>query len=326
MGKSTDISKLLHLETVDFSHCEALNGADLSGQTSSDVAIEACNTDIVPEEASSLLPDKFITKVGFINCFKFNQEVLFQQLFVCFKFMILLGEEVPSYFPYRTTETSSSLTVPLLETSITQHFFRFRACAVVAFDSLPRTGLNGLNIHVNCRFKDECGNIFDSSERHSFRTLKKDSRLFIFDCCIPLNKDNALLVQPKYNHVDVEIKISSWQWDSTFRLKGWGVRLYDGVYDPKSLPHVCEADEEDMVSDDGCHKMKQGEECGGSDVETERSKKSPEVCIKHETEHHEDCGDSTEERRGSRKRMRATMGRLLFKKLLNRYAAKAQDT
>lgn len=295
-----NISKLLHLEAVDFSLCEALKGADLSGQTSSGVIMESCkNTDAVSEESSSLLPDKFIPKVGFINCFKFNQDVLFQQLSVGFKSMMYLGEAVPSYFTHHTTE--SSLTIPLPDTSLTPTFFRFKVCAVVVFDTMSGTGPNGLDIRVKCRFKGICGNIFDSSgEEHSFRTLEKDSRLFIFDCCVPLDKDNALVAQ----HVDMQIQISGWQEYSTFRLTGWGIRLFencsspeDGLADPESLPHVCKAEDDDMVSDE-CHKTELAEECGGSDAEMKGINKALEVCIKDETE----CGDSIVERRRERKK------------------------
>lgn len=302
-----NISKLPRL-AVDFSHCEALNIADLSSRTSSSELItDASNSDTVSEESSS---DKFIPKVGFINYFKFNQDVLLQQLSVGFKSMTFLGEAVPSYFTHHTTE--SSLTIPLLDTSLTQTFFRFKVCAVVVFDTMSKTGPSGLSIRVKCRFKGICGNIFDSSsEAHSFHTLEKDSRLFIFDCCVPLNKENALVS----HHVDMGIQISGWQEDSTFRLTGWGIRLCsspeNGLADPESLPHVCKADEDEMVSD-GCHKTELGEEfgssdveiehsekCGGSDTEMKGSNKTVQVCIKDETE----CGDNIVERTESRKGM-----------------------
>lgn len=302
-----NISKLPRL-AVDFSHCEALNIADLSSRTSSSELItDASNSDTVSEESSS---DKFIPKVGFINYFKFNQDVLLQQLSVGFKSMTFLGEAVPSYFTHHTTE--SSLTIPLLDTSLTQTFFRFKVCAVVVFDTMSKTGPSGLSIRVKCLFKGICGNIFDSSsEAHSFHTLEKDSRLFIFDCCVPLNKENALVS----HHVDMEIQISGWQEDSTFRLTGWGIRICSshekGLADPESLPHVCKAGKDDMFSDE-CHKTEQGEECGGSDVEIEHnekcggsdaemkgSNKTVQVCIKDETE----CGDNIVERTESRKGM-----------------------
>ncbi|CAH8362298.1 unnamed protein product [Eruca vesicaria subsp. sativa] len=311
-----NISKLPRLD-VNFSHCEALTGRTLR--------MEAYNIDTVSEESSSLLPDKYIPKVGFINHFKFNQDVLFQQLSVGFKSMTFLGEAVPLYFTHHSTESSSSsLTIPLLDTSLTQTFFRFKVCAVVVFDSLSKTGPNGLNIRVKCRFRDMCGSMFDSSsEAYSFHTLEKDSRLFIFDCCVPLKTENALVAQ----HVDMEIQISGWQEDSTFRLTGWGIRVVEnGLADP--LPHVCKAEEDDMVSDECVktelgeefggsdvvdiektnkpvqvlneHEIEQSEKCGGSDAEVEGNNKTDEVCIKDETE----CGDNIVEKRESRKGMR----------------------
>ncbi|KAF8091619.1 hypothetical protein N665_0441s0026 [Sinapis alba] len=350
-----NISKLLNL-AVNFSHCESLDKVDLSGQTSSGVIMEAYNIDTVSEESSSLLLDKeYIPKVGFINYFKFNQDVLFQQLSFGFKSMTFLGEAVPSYFTHHTTEpSSSSLTIPLLDTSLKQTFFSFKVCAVVVFDSLSKTGPNGFNIHVTCRFKGICGNIFDSSsEAHSFRTLEKDSRLFIFDCCVPLNKDNALVA----HHVDMQIQICGWQDDSTFRLTGWGIRLFDncsspevGLADPESLTHVFKAEEDDMVSDE-CHKSDLGEKFGGSDVEIENTNKPVQVCIKHEIEQSEKCGGSDAEMKGSKKIVEGCikdetecggniverrerrkgmgiiiLGRLLFKKLLYCYSTIPQDT
>ncbi|KAF2594620.1 hypothetical protein F2Q70_00045010 [Brassica cretica] len=59
------------------------------------------------------------------------------------------------------------------------------------------------------------------------------------------------------------------------------------------------------------------------DAEMKGSNKTVQVCIKDETE----CGDNIVERTESRKGMgMITLGRLLFKKLLNRYATKPQDT
>uniref|UniRef100_A0A0D3AUQ2 C-JID domain-containing protein n=1 Tax=Brassica oleracea var. oleracea TaxID=109376 RepID=A0A0D3AUQ2_BRAOL len=51
--------------------------------------------------------------------------------------LCLSGEEVPSYFTHRTTVTSSSsyLTVPLLPSSLSNPFLRFRACIVLNEDN-----------------------------------------------------------------------------------------------------------------------------------------------------------------------------------------------
>ncbi|CAA7058187.1 unnamed protein product [Microthlaspi erraticum] len=67
---------------------------------------------------------------------------------------------------------------------------------------------------------------------------KKDSPMFILDCRVPLNKDNALpQAELNYDHVDIQLQISRSdhlasmfpddEEDYTFRLKRWGVRLLD---------------------------------------------------------------------------------------------------
>ncbi|CAA7058355.1 unnamed protein product [Microthlaspi erraticum] len=43
----------------------------------------------------------------------------------------------------------------------------------------------------------------------------------------------------------------------------------NGLGNPNSLPHVCEADEDIMVNDE-CHETEQGEECGDNSADTER--------------------------------------------------------
>jgi len=57
--------------------------------------------------------------------------------------------------------------------------------------------------------------------------------MLIFDCRIPLNEDNALLARGDYDHVDMNIHISG-DSESTFELKGWGIRLLE---DYSSVEH-----------------------------------------------------------------------------------------
>ncbi|KAF3538718.1 hypothetical protein F2Q69_00023718 [Brassica cretica] len=115
---------------VDFSNRGALTGAGMNCYPSG-VAMRADNneTDIlVPEEASSSLPDNFVPRVKFrlINCFDLDLEALVQQQSV-FEQLILSCEEVCSYFTHKATGTSTSLTVPVLQTSLSPRIFRLRA-------------------------------------------------------------------------------------------------------------------------------------------------------------------------------------------------------
>lgn len=250
-----NLSKLRHLELVNFSYCGALTGAELTG-CQSGLAIEADNTDTrlpVPEEASSSVPDNDVPKVdfSFINCFNLDQEALFQQLPV--EKLILSGEEMPLYFTQRTTGTS--LAISLLEAPLSPPFFRFRACAVVVFNSKPTFGAIGVSMKVNCRFKGRLGNHFDSPyQQEYFSVYQKGSHLFMLDCCIPLNEDNAPLAEVNYDHVDIQCHMSSG--NSKFKLKGWGIRLSEDCSSPENrlgnpvtLPPLCEADEDNKINE-----------------------------------------------------------------------------
>ncbi|CAN7002448.1 unnamed protein product [Brassica oleracea var. botrytis] len=93
-----NISKLKQLERYDLSDCKALTGASWSDRSNSVVSyFERRNISI-----------------SFNNCLNLDQEALIQQKTYLGCKLNLSGEEVPSYFTHRTTETSSSfLTIPL---------------------------------------------------------------------------------------------------------------------------------------------------------------------------------------------------------------------
>nr|BAX73944.1 TIR-NBS-LRR class disease resistance protein family [Arabidopsis thaliana] len=281
---SLNIFKLKHLGEVSFSNCGALTRVDLSCYPSGVEMMKADNADIVSEETTSSLPDSCVLNVNFMDCVNLDREPVLHQQSIIFNSMILPGEEVPSYFTYRTSDsqpfgTSSSLPIPLLPTQLSQPFFRFRVCAVVSAS-------NGVYIGVYSRFKGRIGNKFDSfGELHKFMEIEKGIHLCIFDCRIRLYKDNVPLSQLNYDHVDINIHITSGDWRSTVVLKEWGIRLLEDcssaenrLGNPNStLPHVSQAEEGNM----GYYTHVQGlvneiensEDSGDNNVETERSKK-----------------------------------------------------
>lgn len=159
-----NISKLKHLEEVDFSGRWALTEARLTDSPT----VEAMSKD-------NYLPNILLK---FINCFNLNQEALVEQQTVLQE-LVFSGEEVPSYFTHQATGSSSSMTIPLSHCFLLHPLFRFRVCTVVGFDSMPTSDFNGVYIHVSCRFKGRFGNIFESfGQPHSFLTNQKDSHIY----------------------------------------------------------------------------------------------------------------------------------------------------
>ncbi|KAL0825197.1 hypothetical protein Bca101_048874 [Brassica carinata] len=204
----------------------------------------------------------------FINCFNLNQEALVEQQTVLQE-LVFSGEEVPSYFTHQATGSSSSMTIPLSHCFLLHPLFRFKVCTVVGFDSMPTSDVNGVYIHVSCRFKGRFGNIFESfGQPHSFLTNQKDSHLFIMDCRFPLNKDNAC-----YDQVDIQLHASNNR-ESTFKLKKWGISLFkdysvakNGLSDQNILSRVYGI----------CHETELGDEPGDDLVETMRCRKQMRI-------------------------------------------------
>jgi hypothetical protein len=252
---SLNIPKMKTLWDVDFSDCAALTVVNLSGYPS----------DTLSEEEDDSL-DPFL---DFRGCFSLDPETVLHQESVIFNSMAFPGEQVPSYFTYRTTGTSTILpNIPLLPTQLSQPFFRFRVCAVA-------TAFNIVSIQVNSRFTGRFGNSFDFfGEGHELMEIRKGDML-IFDCRIPFNEDNALLARGDYDHVDMNIHISG-DSESTFELKGWGIRLLED----------CSSVENRLVNPTHAYTPVQG--------------------LVNEIEHNEDSGDNNVETKRSAKRMRIT--------------------
>ncbi|CDY35166.1 BnaA09g18030D [Brassica napus] len=152
------------------------------------------------------------------------QEALLQELSVL-KGLIFPGEEVPSYFTHRSI--GCSLTIPLLHNSLAIPFFRFRACAMVELDLRLYPLSPYIVIQICCRFSDRFGNSFQSfGQPHSFTPYhQKGSHLFIFDCRLLLNRDNATPDELNYNQVCIEFRIIEDR--SIFILKGCGIRIFE---------------------------------------------------------------------------------------------------
>ncbi|WZY78294.1 hypothetical protein YC2023_024678 [Brassica napus] len=212
-----------------------------------------------------------LEEVDFSNCLNLDKEALFQQRTYLGCQLWFSGEEVPSYFTHRTTGTSSSLTVHLLPSSLSQPFLRFRACLVL-FD----------NYVANFRFKGRFWNSFDSfgqqaqdfwgeTEYYSIKPFVKGSHLLILDCDIHLSIGSDILAEMNYTHVDLQL-----DFPSEYELKEWGIRLCsladNQLGNPNTLPHVFETDGGNTLYQAG-----EGEGCGSNDQVTERSSKRMRV-------------------------------------------------
>ncbi|CAH8278098.1 unnamed protein product [Arabidopsis lyrata] len=268
---SLHISKLKHLGKVDFKDCGELTRVDLSGYPSGMEEMEAVKIDAVSK-----------VKLDFRDCFNLDPETVLHQESIVFKYMLLPGEQVPSYFTYRTTGVSS-LTIPLLPTHLSHPFFRFRVGAVVT------NVIHGKNMEVKCEFKNRFGNSFHvGSDFYVYLLFTKSQKgsqmLTILECCIPLNEGNAPLAQGNYDHVVMNIHIRAGGWRSTFELKEWGIRLLEDcssaenrLGNPNSnLPHFSEAEEGNIgyTPPQGLvNEIEHSEESVDNDVETERSTK-----------------------------------------------------
>uniref|UniRef100_A0A1J3FHX6 ADP-ribosyl cyclase/cyclic ADP-ribose hydrolase n=1 Tax=Noccaea caerulescens TaxID=107243 RepID=A0A1J3FHX6_NOCCA len=230
---SLHISKLKYLEKVVFSDCGSLTEASWNDSSS----VEEVATDIIHSKLPVLDEASYSFPGNLINCFNFNfdqKRRLLPQ--IDYKSIKLSGEEVPSYFTHRTTGTSSSLTNILLpRTSLCQPLFRFKACAKVDSKSSPHNGKYfEFEIHVSCRFKDRLGNHFDSPCRpHKLYKRNKGIHLVIFECCFPLNEDNASQAEMNYDHVDIQFRLRNLN-DTTSKLEGWGIRLSHDFPSPKN--------------------------------------------------------------------------------------------
>lgn len=237
-----NVSKLKHLE------CGALSGADLSGYPSG-IALEGEITGTESQASSSGL-DNNVPKVefSFINCFKLDEEAVLQQL--SYEKLILSGEEMPLYFTHQTTGTSMAF--PLVQTSHSPPFFRFRVCAVAVFDCKPTSGTIGVVTKVNCQFKSRLGSYYDAPYQHDcFLVYQNGSYLLLLDCVVPLRNENATPTKVDYDYVNIQFGMSS----NEFKLKEWGIRLWEDcssvenrLGNTNTIPQICEADEDNVTT------------------------------------------------------------------------------
>ncbi|CAN6855904.1 unnamed protein product, partial [Brassica oleracea] len=230
---SLNFCKLKHLRRVEFSDCKALTGASWSDS---------------PNSAVSFLERNDIIGVDFTNCLNLDQEALFQQRTYLGCRLRLSGEEVPLYFTYRTTGTSSSLTIPLPHSSLTQSFLRFRACIVFNCDNMS---------YINAEFRFtgsfwNCSNSYYQAQDfcthtkdYEFCSYKKASGLFILDCQM-----SQIPLEMNFDSLDLKIHVNGSS-DNRIEIKEWGIRILEEdcssadnrLGNPHTLPHVFEADE-----------------------------------------------------------------------------------
>ncbi|XP_033141416.1 protein VARIATION IN COMPOUND TRIGGERED ROOT growth response isoform X2 [Brassica rapa] len=237
---SLNISKLGDPYLVDFSDCKVMTGGSWSFSG-------GCTT-----------------FANFTNCLNLDQEALFRQNTHLGCRLCLSGEEVPSYFTHRTTVTSSSssLTVRLLPSSLSNPFLRFRACIVLNEDNSAWVTSFG--------FKGRFWNSFDSfgqaqyfqkpKKISSMKKSVKGSYLLILECSIQ--------AEMNYTHVDLQLDFAYCE----YKVKEWGIRLCSSADNqlgyPNTLPHVFQTGEGNTLNEAG-----QGKKSGGEDEVTESSSK-----------------------------------------------------
>ncbi|CAN7117058.1 unnamed protein product, partial [Brassica rapa subsp. narinosa] len=238
-----NISKLKRLREVDFSDCKSLTGASWNNR---------------PRESALSYYHSFDIGIDFTKCLNLDQEALFQKKTYFGCQLKLSGEEVPSYFTHRTTGTSSSLTIPLLHSCLSQSFLRFRACTVFDSDNVP---------YSVCvfRFKGSFRNSSDSynqgqdfcavTDDYKIYSIKKDGYLLVLDYQM-----SQIPLEMNFDRLDLKILIVN---SRDPNIKGWGIRILEEDCSsadnrlgyPNTLPHVFEGDEGNMLNEAG--------ECGG---------------------------------------------------------------
>ncbi|KAL0792973.1 hypothetical protein Bca101_064350 [Brassica carinata] len=164
---------------------------------------------------------KLLKRVDLSDCFNLDQEAL-KTYSDCL--LWLSFEEVPSYFTHRTTVTSSSsfsLTAPLLPSSLSQPFLRFRACIVHTWDNMSRIdtrpSLTGRFWNISDSYDQEQ----DFRAKWSMSECVKDSHMLILGYRIPLSR---VLAQMNFTHIDLQLDIKN---HSPSEYKEWGIRLLE---------------------------------------------------------------------------------------------------
>ncbi|KAF8093454.1 hypothetical protein N665_0383s0082 [Sinapis alba] len=229
-----NISKLTRLEKVDFSKCKALTGAFIDS------------------------PTAFI---DFTKCFNLDQEALFQQRTCLGCQLWLSGDQVPSYFTHHTTRTSSYLTLPLLASSLSQPFLRFRTCIV--FNCKLNSYI--IDFNANFRFTGSFLNSFGQTQDfmaetgdYVIKTCVNHSCLLIFDCCISLEmKSDPEKKEWNYDHMNLRIHNVN---DGPTQVEEWGIRILEADNQLANPRQYAEG-----------NVLDEAREGGGNDVVTERS-------------------------------------------------------
>ncbi|XP_033142917.1 protein VARIATION IN COMPOUND TRIGGERED ROOT growth response isoform X2 [Brassica rapa] len=224
----------LEYVNLNISDCKSLTGASWNNH---------------PRESALSYYHSFDIGIDFTKCLNLVQEALFQKKTYFGCQLKLSGEEVPSYFTHRTTGTSSSLTIPLLHSSLTQPFLRFRACIV--FDSDKES-------YRSCafRFKGSFRNCSDSyNQAQDFCAVTEDYKIFSFeeDSCLFVLDYQMTQIPLEMNFDGLDLKIHIVDCNHA-KIKGWGIRILEEdcssadnrLSYPNILPHVFEADECNM--------------------------------------------------------------------------------
>ncbi|CAH8383563.1 unnamed protein product [Eruca vesicaria subsp. sativa] len=119
------INKFSKLKYLNMKSCSNLERVSLNIYKLNELSVDFSDCGALTEASWTDCPDNLFSEVSthFI-CLNLDPEALLHQRPFVFEQLIMSGEQVPSYFTHRTTGTSSSLTIPLPSTSLSQPFFR----------------------------------------------------------------------------------------------------------------------------------------------------------------------------------------------------------
>ncbi|KAF3536210.1 hypothetical protein F2Q69_00024027 [Brassica cretica] len=252
-----NFSKHDYLHQVEFSDCKALTGASWNDRPTS-------------------WKDTRTPLFDFTNCLNLDLEVMLQLKTYSNCRVKFSGEEVPSYFTHCTTGTSSSLTIPLLHSSLTQSFLRFRACIVFDSDSFQSPNFGNMlrfkGSFRNCsdsydRAQDFCADTKDYQIPVDYFSHEKDFGLYILDCQM-----SQIPLEMNFDHVDIEIHVK-YLLGIPIDIKEWGIRITEEdcssadnrLGNPNTLAHVFEGN---MTNE-----ARESQESEGEDEVTELSSK-----------------------------------------------------
>ncbi|KAF2561791.1 hypothetical protein F2Q70_00017994 [Brassica cretica] len=259
-----NFSKHDYLHQVEFSDCKALTGASWNDRPTS------------WNYSPTSWKDTRTPLFDFTNCLNLDLEVMLQLKTYSNCRVKFSGEEVPSYFTHCTTGTSSSLTIPLLHSSLTQSFLRFRACIVFDSDSFQSPNFGNMlrfkGSFRNCsdsydRAQDFCADTKDYQIPVDYFSHEKDFGLYILDCQM-----SQIPLEMNFDHVDIEIHVK-YLLGIPIDIKEWGIRITEEdcssadnrLGNPNTLAHVFEGN---MINE-----ARESQESEGEDEVTEPSSK-----------------------------------------------------